>query len=185
MRIPVALGGLAIVLLLWGILTYNRLKAMREKADASLRDIDAQLKKRWDLIPVILEAIQAYARHEPDVLEQIAAAKARSQAASSLREKAQAEEGLKESMRIVFASVEHYPALKADDHFLELQQSLEQVEDGIQRSRHYYNAVVRDYNLSIESFPRNYIAGIFGFHKREFYSLTGGAERTPSSVRYS
>lgn len=184
MNIYVALAGLAIVLSLWGLLTYNRLISLRVKADKSLRDIDAELKRRWDLIPSLIAAVQEYATHESGVFEQIAAARGRSENASSLRERAQAEEGLKEAMKSLFAIVEAYPKLEADAHFMELQQTLEQTEDAIQRSRRYYNAVVRDYNMSIDVFPRNYLAALFGFHERDFYSLTGGAERTPPSVQY-
>ncbi|MBU1048820.1 LemA family protein [Candidatus Bipolaricaulota bacterium] len=183
MSIAVALGGLAVVILLWGLLTYNRLTALRVKADESLGDIDTQLKRRWDLIPSLVTAVQEYSRHESDVFEQIAAARGRSASASSLREQVQAEEGLKEAMKSLFAIVEAYPELKADENFMLLQQTLEQIEDAIQRSRHYYNAVVRDFNMSIEVFPRNFIASLFGFHERDFYSLTGGAERTTPSAR--
>ena len=184
MNLFVVLGGLGVVILLWGLLTYNRLITLRVRADKSWGDIDTQLKRRWDLIPTLVASIQGYASHESSAFEQVAAARARSETASSLREQAQAEEGLKEAMKSLFAIVEAYPELQANENFMLLQQTLEQVEDSIQRSRHYYNAVVRDYNMSIDVFPRNHIASLFGFHEREFYSLTDEAERTSPSVRF-
>jgi LemA protein len=184
MNLFVVLGGLGVVILLWGLLTYNRLITLRVKAEESWGDIDTQLKRRWDLIPTLVASIQGYASHESSVFEQVAAARARSETASSLREQAQAEEGLKEAMKSLFAIVEAYPELQANENFMLLQQTLEQIEDSIQRSRRYYNAVVRDYNISIDVFPRNHIAGLFGFHEREFYSLTNEAERTSPSIRF-
>ena len=183
MSIAVALGGLAIVILLWGLLTYNRLITLRVKAEESWQDIDTELKRRWDLIPSLIAAGQGYASHESTVFERVTEARSHSMATSSPPKQALAEAGLKEAVRSLFAIVEAYPELQANESFMQLQQTLEQVEDAIQRSRHYYNAVVRDYNMSIEVFPRNYIAGLFGFHKREFYSLTNEAERTSPSVR--
>lgn len=184
MNIFVALGGLAIVFLLWGALTYNRLIALRVKAEESWRDIDTQLKRRWDLIPSVISAVQGYAAHESAVFEKVTAARTQSMGASSPPKQALAEAGLKEAMRSLFAIVEAYPELQANESFMQLQQTLEQIEDAIQRSRHYYNAIVRDYNTSIETFPRNYVASLFGFHEREFYSLTNEAERSSPSVRF-
>ena len=184
MSIAVALGGLAIVILLWGLLTYNRLITLRVKAEKSWRDIDTELKRRWDLIPSLIAAVQGYASHESTVFERVTEARSQSMATSSPPKQALAEAGLKEAMRSLFAIVEAYPELQANESFMQLQQTLEQVEDAIQRSRHYYNAVVRDYNMSIETFPRNYIASMFGFHERQFYSLTNEAERTSPSVRF-
>lgn len=184
MSIFVVLGGLGVAILLWGLLTYNRLITLRVKAEESWREIDTQLKRRWDLIPSVVASVQGYASHESGVFERVTAARARSVEASSPPEQALAEAELKETMRSLFVVVEAYPELQANENFMQLQQTLEQVEDAIQRSRHYYNAVVRDYNMSIEVFPRNYIAGLFGFRKRDFYSITNKAERTPPSVRF-
>ena len=184
MSIAVVLGGLAVVILLWGALTYNRLVSLRVKAEESWRDIDTHLKRRWDLIPTVVAAVKGYAAHESGVYEQVAAARSRSVAASSPREQAHSEEGLKGAMTSLFAIVEAYPDLQANENFMQLQQSLEQIEDAIQRSRLYYNAVVRDYNMSIAVFPRNYIAGLFGFHQRQFYAIADEAERTTPSVRF-
>lgn len=182
---PIALVGiLGVAILLWGAFTYNRLIRLRVRAEESWRDIDTQLKRRWDLIPNLVAAVQGYASHESDVFEQVTAARARSIEASSPREQAKAEEGLKDTMKSLFAVIEAYPQLQASANFMQLQQTLEQVEDAIQRSRHYYNAVVRDFNMSIQVFPRTFIAGLFGFHEQQFYSLSDETERTSPQVRF-
>jgi len=175
---------LGVAVLLWSIFTYNRLVRLRERAEESWRDIDTQLKRRWDLIPNLVAAVQGYASHESDVFEQVTAARSRSIDASSPREQAEAEEGLKGVMKSLFAVVEAHPQLQANENFMQLQQSLEQVEDAIQRSRRYYNAVVRDFNMSIQVFPRSLIAGLFGFHERQFFALSDEIERMTPSVRF-
>jgi len=175
-------GALAVVLSLWGIFAYNRLVRLRVRADASWRDIDTQLKRRWDLIPSVVAVVQGYASHESDTFAQVTAARSRSIEASTPREQAEAEGTLKSAMKSLFAVVEAYPQLQANDQFAQLQQTLEQVEDAIQRSRRYYNAVVRDYNMSIEVFPRNLLAAMFGFHPRQFFALSDELERTSPKV---
>lgn len=175
---------LGAAILLWGVFAYNRLVRLRVRAEESWRDIDTQLKRRWDLIPNLVTAVQGYASHESDVFEQVTAARTRSANASSPREQAEAEERLKGTMKSLFAIVEAYPQLQANENFMQLQQTLEQIEDAVQRSRHYYNAVVRDFNMSIQVFPRSFIAGLFGFHERQFFSLTDETERTSPAVRF-
>jgi len=172
------------VVLGWGVLTYNRLVRLRVRAEESWHDIDTQLKRRWDLIPNLVETVKGYASHESKVFEQVTLARARAIDASTPQEQAVAEEGLKGALKSLFAVVESYPDLKANQNFLELQQTLEQVEDAVQRSRVYYNAVVRDLNTSIQVFPRNLIANMFGFKEREFYMLPSEAEREAPRVRF-
>ena len=182
---PIAVVGiLGVAVLLWGLLAYNRLVRLRVRAEESWRDIDTQLKRRWDLIPNLVSAVQGYASHESEVFERVTTARARSIDAGSPREQAEAEEGLKAAMKSLFAVVEAYPQLQANENFMQLQQTLEQVEDAIQRSRRYYNAVVRDFNLSIQVSPRNLVAGLFGFHERQFYALSDEIERASPSVRF-
>ena len=172
------------IVLLWGGLTYNRLVRLRVRSEEAWRDIDTQLKRRWDLIPNLVETVKGYASHESEVFEQVTLARSRAIDASSPREQAEAEEGLKGALKSLFAIVEAYPDLKANQNFLGLQQTLEQVEDAIQRSRRYYNAVVRDLNTMIQVFPRNVIANLFGFREREFYALPGEEQREAPSVRF-
>ena len=173
-----------IVVLGWAVLTYNRLIRLRVRAEESWRDIDTQLKRRWDLIPNLVETVKGYASHEAKVFEQVTLARARAVDASTPQEQAVAEEGLKGALKSLFAVVESYPELKANQNFLELQQTLEQVEDAVQRSRTYYNAVVRDLNTSIQVFPRNVIASLFGFKEHEFYMLPSEAQREAPRVRF-
>jgi LemA protein len=180
---PYAVAGvLAVAVLLWGVIAYNRLVRLRVRAEESWRDIDTQLKRRWDLITNVVAVVQGYAAHESETFEQVTAARARSMGAASPREQAEAEDGLKSAMKSLFAVVEAYPQLQANENFLQLQQTLEQTEDAIQRSRRYYNAVVRDYNMSIQVFPRSLIASVFGFRERQFYALSDELERTAPRV---
>ncbi len=177
----IIIGG---IVLLWGGLTYNRLVRLRVRSEEAWRDIDTQLKRRWDLIPNLVETVKGYASHESKVFEQVTLARSRAIDASGPREQAEAEEGLRGALKSLFAVVEAYPELKANQNFLGLQQTLEQVEDAIQRSRRYYNAVVRDLNTMIQVFPRNIIANLFRFREREFYALPGEEERAAPRVRF-
>jgi len=176
---------LVVVLILgWGVLSYNRLIRLKVRSEESWRDIDTQLKRRYDLIPNLVETVKGYASHEKGVFEQVTLARAKAIDASSPKEQAIAEEGLRGALKSLFAVVENYPQLKANENFLGLQQTLEQVEDAVQRSRVYYNAVVRDLNTRISIFPQNIIANLFGFKEREFYMLPGEEQREAPAVRF-
>jgi len=176
---------LVVVLILgWGVLSYNRLIRLKVRSEESWRDIDTQLKRRYDLIPNLVETVKGYASHEKGVFEQVTLARAKAIDASSPKEQAIAEEGLRGALKSLFAVVENYPELKANENFLGLQQTLEQVEDAVQRSRVYYNAVVRDLNTRISIFPQNIIANLFGFKEREFYMLPGEEQREAPAVRF-
>ncbi len=168
----------------WGVLSYNRLIRLKVRSEESWRDIDTQLKRRYDLIPNLVETVKGYASHEKGVFEQVTLARAKAINASSPKEQAIAEEGLRGALKSLFAVVENYPQLKANENFLGLQQTLEQVEDAVQRSRVYYNAVVRDLNTRINIFPQNIIANLFGFKEREFYMLPGEEQREAPAVRF-
>jgi len=184
MNIGFILIVVAIVVLGWGVLAYNRLVRLRVRAEESWRDIDTQLKRRYDLIPNLVETVKGYASHEKEVFERVTLARAKAIDASSPKQQAVAEDGLKGALKSLFAVVENYPQLKANENFLGLQQSLEQTEDAVQRSRVYYNAVVRDLNTSIQVFPRNVIANLFKFKEREFYMLPSEEERLAPQVRF-
>lgn len=168
----------------WGVLSYNRLIRLKVRSEESWRDIDTQLKRRYDLIPNLVETVKGYASHEKGVFEQVTLARAKAINASSPKEQAIAEEGLRGALKSLFAVVENYPQLKANENFLGLQQTLEQVEDAVQRSRVYYNAVVRDLNTRINIFPQNIIANLFGFKQREFYMLPGEEQQEAPAVRF-
>jgi len=182
-------AGLIVILVLvsvlgWGVLAYNRLVRLKVRAEESWHDIDTQLKRRWDLIPNLVETVKGYAKHESGVFEQVTLARARAIDASSPQQQAVAEEGLKGALKSLFAVVENYPELKANENFIKLQQTMEEIEDSVQRARMYYNAVVRDLNTSIAVFPQSFIANMFHFKEREFYTIPGVEQREAPKVNF-
>ena len=147
-------------------------------------DIDVQLKKRHDLIPNLVETVKGYAAHEKTVLENVTKARSTAAQARGPEQSAQAENMLTQALRQLFAVVENYPDLKANQNFLALQEELRNVEDQIQEARRYYNAVVRDYNIRTESFPSNIIASIFNFKKEQFFEIKEPEEREVPRVQF-
>jgi LemA protein len=176
--------GVAAVVLLWGAGAYNRFVRLRVRAEESWRDVDTQLKRRWDLIPNVMETVKGYATHEREVFERVTQARAQGQAATTPKEQQAADAQLRGAMLNLFAVAEAYPQLRANENFLQLQASLGEIEDAIQKSRRYYNAVVRDFNTAIEVFPGNLIAGMFGFKPREFFALEDEAQREAPKVKF-
>ena len=170
---------LAVVL----ISMYNGLVQLRVRADSAWSDIDVQLKRRHDLIPNLVETVKGYATHEKGTFENIAKFRSQAMQASSPADKAVAENQLSGALRGLLAVAEAYPQLKASEEFTQLQGSLSQTEDGIQNARRYYNAVVRDFNTKIQSFPTNLLAGMFGFSQRQFFETTD-ADREPVQVKF-
>src|SRR6266852_834639 len=173
--------GLA-VLILAGM--YNSLVQLRVRADSAWSDIDVQLKRRHDLIPNLVETVKGYAAHEKGTFENIAKFRSQAMQATTPGDKAQAETQLSGALKSLFAVAENYPELKASEEFTQLQGSLSQTEDSIQNSRRYYNAVVRDLNTKIQSFPTNILAGMFGFQQRQFFETTEAADREPVAVKF-
>lgn len=172
----------AIVILLIGI--YNNLVQLRVRADSAWSDIDIQLKRRHDLIPNLVETAKGYAAHEKGTFEDIAKYRSAAISATGTDEKAQAEGQLTASLRTLFAVAENYPQLQASQQFISLQQSLQELEANIQNSRRYYNAVVRDLNTKIQSFPSNLLAGFFGMQQRKFFELSDAGDRENVAVRF-
>src|SRR5207247_10715859 len=158
-----------IVILLIGM--YNSLVQLRVRCDNAWSDIDVQLKRRHDLIPNLVETVKGYAAHEKGTFENIAKFRSMAMQATDPAGKAVAENQLSGPIKRLFAVAENYPELKASEEFTQLQTSLSQTEDTIQNSRRYYNAVVRDLNTKIQSFPTNFIAGMFGFQQRQFLEV--------------
>lgn len=171
-------------IVLFGIIIYNRFVRLRFAVRSSWSDIDVLLKKRYNLVPNLVETVKGYASHERAVFEKVTEARAKAMQASSPAEKAQAENIFRETLKSLFAVAEAYPDLKASIQFSQLQTQLQQVEDSIEYARRYYNAVVRDYNTMTEAFPSNLIAGQFGFTKEEFFELEAPAEREPVQVKF-
>src|SRR5262249_46185626 len=162
---------------------YNSLVQLRVRADSAWSDIDVQLKRRHDLIPNLVETVKGYAAHEKGTFENIAKFRSQAIQASSPADKAAAENQLTGALRGLYAVAENYPELKASEQFISLQGSLGQTEDGIQNARRYYNAVVRDFNTKIQSFPTNILAGMFGFSARQFFETTD-TDREPVQVKF-
>jgi LemA protein len=175
------------ILVLWVIATYNSLITMRNRVQEAWSDIDVQLKRRYDLIPNLIETVKGYAAHEKKVLQDVTEARTRAMAAEEkgdVRAAAQAENMLAGTLKTLFAVAENYPNLKANENFLELQRDLRDTEDKIQASRRFYNGNVRDFNIKQETFPSNLIAQIFVFKKAEFFEIGEETERKTPQVKF-
>ena len=172
----VFLGAFALIAL-WLVSSYNRLVRLRSESNSAWADIDVQLERRWDLIPNLVETAKVAASRERDILEGVIAARGRAMSAVTVDEKADAERALTVALSGVFGLAESYPQLRSMESFLELQRSLERVEEAVQNARRYYNAVVRDYNTRVEAFPGNLLARPMGFEHRRFFSLRDDSRR--------
>ncbi len=150
---------------------YNKLVSLRAGIDAAWSDIDVQLKRRYDLIPALVETVKGYKEYEGETLEKVIAARQKGLSANSVEEKAEAANMLSGALGKLFALAEAYPDLKANTNFLKLQEELSNLEEAIQNARRYYNAIVRDYNAKIESFPDLFVAQKFNFTKRDYFEL--------------
>jgi LemA protein len=173
-----------VLLVLWLAGTYNGLVKLKNRAKEAWADIDVQLKRRYDLIPNLVETVKGYAGHEKEVFEKVTEARTRAMGASGLKEKEEAENILSGTLKTLFAVAENYPDLKANQSFLELQRELTDTEDKIQAARRFYNGNVRDLNIKIESFPANLVASTFGFQKMELFELEETAEREAPKVKF-
>src|SRR5580692_3122662 len=179
-----ALLVIVVLLVVFVIGMYNGLVRLKVQCDNAWSDIDVQLKRRYDLIPNLVETVKGYAAHEKGTLEGVVAARNTAMTAQGPEAKAQAEGVLTAALRQVFALAEAYPQLKAVESFTQLQQSLSQIEDSIQNARRYYNAVVRDLNTKIVQFPSNIIAGMFNITPRQFFEISAPAERDVPKVSF-
>ncbi len=183
MLVPAVLGGIVVVILLWVMMAYNGFIKLRNQADESWSGIDVQLKRRYDLIPNLVETVKGYAKHEQSTFEKVVQARNAAMSAQKVEDKAQAENMLSGALKSIFALAENYPELKANQNFLDLQKNLAEIEDQLQNARRYYNAVVRDYNIQCESFPSVILAGMFGFKKRAFFEIAE-AEKQNVKVQF-
>ncbi|OGZ99272.1 MAG: hypothetical protein A3C07_00460 [Candidatus Sungbacteria bacterium RIFCSPHIGHO2_02_FULL_47_11] len=179
--IIIALIALVVVAII-GI--YNALIRKRNRVEEAWADIEVQLKRRYDLIPNVVETVKGYAMHERGVLENVTKARTQALGAQSMEEHARAENVLASTLKTLFAVSENYPDLKANANFLDLQRELADTENKIQAARRFYNGNVRDLNTTIESFPQNLIANSFRFTKKEFFELEEEAAREPVPVRF-
>jgi LemA protein len=177
---------LVLLLVAVGILIsiYNGLVQLRVRADSAWSDIDVQLKRRHDLIPNLVETVKGYAAHEKGTFENIAKYRSAAMQATSPADRAAAEGQLTAALRGLLAVAENYPQLRASEEFTSLQNQLSQTEDNIQNARRYYNAVVRDYNTRMQTFPANMLAGPLGFKTRQFFELDSPADRENVAVKF-
>ncbi len=179
--------GILILLIVTVIVLYNRLVVLRNRAKEAWADIDVQLRRRYDLIPNLVETVKGYAGHEKSVFENVT--KARTQAMSAEKsgdpkKVGEAENILSGTLKTLFAVSENYPQLRASENFLELQRELRDTEDKIQASRRFYNTNVRDLNIKTEAFPSSIVASLFGFKKMEFFEIQEAAAKEPVSVKF-
>ena len=180
MWILIAIGAVIVV----GVLGYNSLVRLRERSNGAWSDIDVQLKRRYDLIPNLVETVKGYASHEKDTLEGVIQARNQAMGASGVAAQAAAENVLTGALKSLFALAEAYPQLQAAGGFRDLQKQLSDIEEQVSQARRYYNAVVRDYNSKIKSIPTNLIATAFHFEEVEFFEMDE-AERAAPRVDFS
>ena len=176
--------GLIALGVIWLIAAYNGLVRLKTQATEALSDIDVQTKRRFDLIPNLIETVRGYAGHERTVLENVTKARTQFMAARTPQDQTQASNMLTGALKTLFAVSENYPELKANVNFLELQRELTDTENKIQSARRFYNANVRDLNIRVDSFPTNLIAGAFGFAKMEFFEAEEAGEKEPVRVKF-
>ncbi len=178
--------GVVALIIIWFVLAYNGFVTRVNRAKEAWADIDVQLKRRYDLIPNLVETVKGYAAHEKTVFEDVTAARTAAMGATGAPAKAKAENALAGTLKSLFAVAEAYPDLKANQNFLELQRELSDTEDKIQAARRFYNTNVRDLLIALQSFPGNIIASSFGFKPMELFELASAdaAAREPFAVKF-
>ena len=164
--------GVIVVIILWLLITYNSLVTLRNRVREAWSQIDVQLKRRSSLIPNLVEAVKGYAKHEKQVFENVTKARSAMLGATSLSDKAKANDQLTGALKSLFAVAEAYPELKASDNFKELQEEISDTETKVAASRQFYNINVLDLNNSLETVPSSFIGNMFGFQKEEFFKAT-------------
>lgn len=172
-----------VVVALWFMTMYNSFVKLNNKVEEAFATMDVYLKKRFDLIPNLVETVKGYAKHESETLEKVVAARTSVQSAGSPEEKFEAENQLTGTLRTLFAVAESYPDLKANQNFINLQETLNSTEGEIAQSRKYYNAVVRDFNNKVQMFPSSIVAGMFGYTKKPMFEIDE-AQRENVQVKF-
>ncbi len=181
-------GGLAFLLVLLALVAvvvlYNRLVVLRNRVDNAWSQIDVQLRRRYDLIPNLVETVKAYAKHESETFEKVTQARNAAISAGSVKEQGQAENMLTETLKSLFAVAEAYPELKANQNFMMLQEELSGTEGKIAYARQFYNDSVMSYNTSTQTFPANLLAGAFGFSLRDYFEIELAEAKEPPKVAF-
>jgi LemA protein len=175
-----------VVLIIWAVFAYNRFITLINRAKEAWSDIDVQLKRRYDLIPNLVNTVKGYATHESEAFENVTKARAAAMGAQNIIDKGKTENMLAGALKSVFAVAEAYPDLKANQNFLSLQTELSDTENKIQASRRFYNGNVRDLNIAIEAFPSNLVGKLFHFLKMELFTLdeSESAAKKPIEVKF-
>jgi LemA protein len=174
---------LVVLILIWIAVTYNGLVALKNRTDESWSDVDVQLKRRYDLIPNLVETVKGITKQEQTVFIKVTEARTAAMSAQTPGDKAEAENNLSGTLKSLFAVAEAYPELKSSQNFLQLQNEITDTEDKIEAARRFYNGNVRDLNIKIETFPTNTFAGMLGYQKRDFFQ-TSEEEKQPVQVSF-
>lgn len=173
----------AVVIVIGVVGIYNTLVRAKIRVDEAWSDIDVQLKRRYDLIPNLIQTVKGYAKHEKELFENVTKARTQAMGATDPATKGKSENMLTDTLKSLFAVAENYPDLKANENFLELQRELTDTEDKIQAARRFYNGNVRDFNTKIQVFPNNLLAGMFGYTARDFFQAEEG-DKEPVKVDF-
>lgn len=184
MLIAIISAVIIVIIIVYFVAIYNSFISMRNGVEEAFSTMDVYLKKRYDLIPNLVETVKGYAKHEKSTLENVTAARNNAMDAKSMEETLAAQGGLTETLGKLFALAESYPDLKANTNFLDLQNQLNQIETEIAQSRKYYNAIVRQFNTKVESFPSNIIASMFKFVRKPMYEVDDEQERQNVKVEF-
>jgi len=172
------------ILIIWFVAIFNALVALRNRTKEAWSDIDVQLKRRYDLIPNLVEAVKGYAKHEKELLENVTKARTAAINATGTKDQAKAENVLTDVLKSIFAVAENYPQLRASENFQKLQDELTDTENKIEAARRFYNANVRDLNIKIEKFPDSVVANIFNFQKMELFELEEKEAKSPVKTKF-
>jgi LemA protein len=172
-----------LIIVIWTIITYNLFIRDKNLIKEAWSGIDVQLKRRHNLIPNLVSSVKGYSQYEKNLLEQITQKRSEAVKVENIKEKAPAESDLSGMLKNLFIAVENYPELKANQNFLDLQNQLIEIEDQLQYARRYYNGAVRNYNIRVESFPSNIIAGIFNYKQDAFFEISLATERKTPEVK--
>lgn len=176
--------GVIALILIMVVVVYNKLVHLKAFLQEAWSGIDVQLKRRYDLIPNLVQIVKQYASHEKEVFENVTKMRSMAMGATGVEGKSGAEAGLSGALKTLFAVSENYPELKANGNFLDLQKQLSSIETDLQLSRRYYNGAARNYNISIQVFPSSIIASLFGFKSEPFFELSGDKERENPTVQF-
>ena len=180
----IIIGGIVLIIVMWVVGAYNGFVKMRNKVEEAFATMDVYLKKRYDLIPNLVETVKGYAKHESETLENVIAARNMAAGAQTTEEKVAGENALQGTLRSLFAVAEAYPDLKANSNFINLQGQLNEMEGEIANSRKFYNAIVKEFNTKVEVFPSNIVAKLFKFSRKTMFEVEDAEQRQNVKVQF-